>query len=300
MIVALISAYYPSESVKDNVEAVASQVDKVYICDNSPTSNATAFDSDGLPDKIEYFCFHENLGLSCAFNRILMDKRIPWKDDDYVFFFDQDSHIEEQHVEKMVSVYTELCNTGWDVGCLGPVYFNTSNGTVEIPRIKEALLDKTYAVSSIITSSMLCTYGNLRQIGFWNEHVFLDMADWDLCWRLKASGKLCCMTEAVIMHHSVGSGEKSIGLLKLRVGRPFREYYQIRECMYLLFRAYTPLKYRIRFLAMLLVRSPLHLLFLDQRKLRFRYMCKGFVDFFRGKQGALEAEELEKTQSISV
>lgn len=298
MIAALISVYYPSESVKDHVEAVASQVDRVFICDNSPVSNAAFFASVDLTEKLQYICFHENLGLSCAFNQILTDERILWQDDDYVFFFDQDSQIEERHIEKMISVYADISKSGWDIGCLGPAYFNTSSGIVEVPKMKKTLFDGVYAVSSIITSSMLCTYGNLRKIGFWNERIFLDMADWDLCWRMKASGKRCCMTEKVIFHHSVGSGEKTIGPLKLRIGQPIREYYQVRECMYLFFRAYTPLKYRIRFLSMLLVRAPLHLLFLDQRKLRFHYMTKGFLDFFRGMRGAIGTEDSEQTLSV--
>lgn len=300
MVAALISVYYPSQSVQSNVKAIASQVDRVYICDNSPESNAHLFAHVESMDKLRYTCFRENLGLSCAFNRILMDAQNHWQDDDYIFFFDQDSRIEQGHIEKMLAVYSNICEAGWDVGCLGPVYFNTSNGTVEIPKMKKELFDGTFAVSSIITSSMLCTYGKLRQIGFWNAHVFLDMTDWDLCWRMNAAGKICCMTENVVMRHSVGSGEKKVGPVKLRVGQPFREYYQIRECLYLLFQTYTPLKYRIRFLAMLLVRSPLHLLFLDQRKLRFRYMRKGFLDFFRGKQGAIDAEDSGRTRSVSI
>lgn len=298
MVAALISVYYPSESVKDHVKAIASQVDRVYICDNSPEPNAALLSWEDLGDKIQYTCFRENLGLSRAFNRILTDLEIPWREDDAVFFFDQDSLIEEGHIEKMLAVSARLRAGGWDVGCLGPAYFNTSSGTVEVPKAKKRLFDSTYAVSSIITSSMLCTYGNLSRIGFWNEHVFLDMADWDLCWRMMAVGKICCMTQAVILHHSVGSGEKFVGPLKLRVGQPIREYYQIRECMYLFSRAYTPMKYRIRFLAMLLVRSPLHLLFLDQRKLRLRYMLKGFADFCRGKQGAMDAERSQQTLAV--
>lgn len=291
MIAALISVYYPARSVRDHIEAIASQVDRVYICDNSPAPNDFLL-QESFKNKIQYTCFCKNLGLSSAFNRILTDEQIPWQDDDYVFFFDQDSLIEEQHVERMLEGYQDICKSGWDVGCLGPVYFNTSSGVVETPKVKKKLLDDIYGVSSIITSSMLCTYGNLRKIGFWNEHIFLDMADWDLCWRMKAAGKQCCLTHRVVLHHSVGSGEKSIGPLKLRVGQPIREYYQIRECMYLFFQAYTPWKYRVRFLAMLLVRSPLHLLFLDQGQLRFRYMTKGFLDFFRGRYGAIEAEDI--------
>lgn len=298
MTAALISMYYPAPAVIDHVKAIASQVDTVYLCDNSPNSSFRMFTEADVPDNVHYTCFHENLGLSSAFNRILKDPKLPWSPEDAVFFFDQDSLIRQGHIRQMLDTFEDLRSRGFAVGCLGPVYFNTSSGMVEVPRMRTPLTDDTYAVSSIITSSMLCTYGTLQGIGFWNERVFLDMADWDLCWRITAAGMLCCQTQAVTLHHSVGSGQKKVGPITLRVGKPFREYYQIRECLYLLFRSYTPLKYRIRFLAMIFVRSPLHLLFLDSRKQRLRFICKGFADFFRGKHGALDSETTQKSLSI--
>ena len=295
---ALISIYYPTDIVKQNVKAIASQVDIVYLCDNSPVSNYPMFAEPDMPENIDYTCFHKNLGLSSAFNRILKDPAISWAEDDYVFFFDQDSRIGEGHIQKLISVYRYIRAEGFPVGCLGCVFFNTSHGSTEIPREKKRLLPGTYAVSSIITSSMLCTYGDLQHIGFWNERIFLDMADWDLCWRMQAAGKLCCLTEAVVLHHSVGSAEKKIGPLKLRVGQPVREYYQIRECLYLLWQRYTPFKYRIRFLAMILIRSPLHVLFLDHRKQRLRFIIRGIRDFFQKKQGFLDPEYEKETLSL--
>lgn len=290
MTTALISIYYPTDTVKQNVKAIASQTDLVYLCDNSPVSNYPMFSGPDMPDHVHYVCFHRNLGLSGAFNRVLKDPSLPWSEDDDVLFFDQDSRIGEGHVQKLLSVYRDLQREGFPAGCLGCVFFNSSHGATEIPRIKKLLLPGTYAVSSIITSSMLCTYRDLKQIGFWNDHVFLDMADWDLCWRMQSAGKLCCLTDATVMNHSVGSSEKKIGPLKLRVGQPVREYYQIRECLYLLRQRYTPLKYRVRFFAMLLIRSPLHVIFLDHRKQRIYYICKGFLDFFRGKHGAIDTD----------
>lgn len=298
MTAALISLYHPAPAAAGNITAIASQVDTVYLCDNSPDSNYRWLMDAGVPDNVHYTCFHENLGLSTAFNRILKDPGMGWSEEDLVFFFDQDSRIAPEHIRKMVETFEDLRSRGFDAGCLGPVYFNTSSGIVEVPRMKTPLTEDTYAVSSIITSSMVCGYGTLRSIGFWNERVFLDMADWDLCWRITAQGKLCCQTQAVTLHHSLGSGQKKVGPISLRVGQPFREYYQIRECLYLLFRPYTPIKYRIRFLAMIFVRSPLHLLFLDQRKQRLRYICKGFADFFRGKQGALDPAVSVKGPSV--
>lgn len=296
MTTAMITVYHPSEDIRHNVCSVAEQADIVYICDNSPSSNRELF--AGAAENIRYVCFGENLGVSRAFNRILKDPRITWQEDDYVLFFDQDSSIQPDHISRMIAVFESLQTTGFAVGCLGPAYFNTSSGHIEIPRAKKAISPDTYAVSSIITSSMLTTYGNLREAGFWNEDVFLDMADWDLCWRLTAGGKLCCLTEAVVLHHSVGHGEKKVGPLRLRVGYPYREYYQIRECLYLFGKKYTPLKYRIRFLAMLLIRSPLHVIFLDHRKERLKFIAKGFADFFRKKKGALDSHTINTEQLL--
>lgn len=286
MIAALMTVYHPSDDMRDHAYRIAQQTDLVYICDNSPVSNHLLFAD--LAENIRYVPFLENLGLSQAFNKVLKDPDIPWQDSDYVIFFDQDSAVEPGHIATMVEQYRQLAAAGHSPGCLGPVYFNTSSGQVEIPKAKTKLTETTYAVSSIITSSMLCTYGSLREIGFWDEHVFLDMADWELCWRMHDFGKQCCLTNAVILQHTLGSGEKKIGPFRLRVGQPLREYYQIRECLYLLGQRHTPLKYRIRFVAMLLVRSPLHLLFLDHRKERLHYITRGFRDFFRGKTGSLE------------
>lgn len=287
MTYALITVYHPTVDIVDHVRIIASQVDTVFICDNSPMSNERLFNRIATGN-IQYKGFQKNLGLSCAFNRILKDTQIPWGENDYVFFFDQDSVIAEEHISKMVSVYELLCAKGIRVGCLGPAYFNTSNNTLEVPKAKKKLLDKVYSVSSIITSSMLCTYGNLRSVDFFNERLFLDMVDWDLCWRLQKAGLICCMAESVIFRHSVGSGQKKIGPVKLRVGQPFREYYQIRDCLYLFNKSYTPIKYKIRFLAMIFVRSPLHVLFLDHRSQRLKYILRGFVDFIRRAEGPLE------------
>lgn len=297
MTYALITVFHPTEDVKENVGKIAKQVDMVFICDNSPYPNRMLFEPLEKEFAVQYIFFGENLGLSRAFNRVLKDSVYGWKDHDYIFFFDQDSEIENQHTDRLIATYERVRKAGCDIGCLGPVYFNTSSGSVEVPRMKKPVLENTYAVSGIITSSMLCSYGNLREIGFWNEDVFLDLADWDLCWRLRKAGKLCCITEAVVLRHSVGKGEKKIGPLRLRVGAPIREYYQIRDSLYLLRKEYTPMKYRVRFLAMVAVRSPLHVLFLEDKGERMHYILQGITDYRGKKHGVFLSEEERKVHA---
>ena len=282
MIYALITVYEPQNSIWENLRAIARQADRVFLCDNS-----AGFQLPPLPENVRHLPFGQNLGLSAAFNRVLTDPAIPWQDDDFVLFFDQDSRIEADHIPKLVDVFTGLKAAGHPVGCLGPLIYNTSHGGIEPPAGASALAPGVSKTRHVITSSMLCTYGNLRAVDFWNEDVFLDIADWDLCWRFSAAGFLCCVTDLVILDHDLGIGEKKIGPMRLRVGHPYREYYQIRDGLRLVGKAYTPFKYRLRLLCSVFVRSPLHLLFLDNRMLRLRYICMGLRDFFRGRKGAI-------------
>lgn len=284
MIKALITVYFPADSVRENIRRVSEQVDYVYICDNSPQDNKSMFSS--ISHNINYEWFGENLGLSMAFNRVL-EKPELFCDEDYIIFFDQDSSISDGHVCALVKEFERLTTNGLNLGCLAPVFFNTSNNTVEVPRMKTTINENSFIVSSVITSSMLCEYKTIKEVGMWNDRVFLDMADWDFCWRIKQIGKVCAMTNVVTLKHSLGIGEKKIGPFSVRVGSPFREYYQTRECLYLLTRKYTPFKFRVRFIAMLTIRPVIHLIFLEKRKVRLKYILKGIKDFFASKTGAL-------------
>lgn len=277
---AIVTVYYPDYENAKNIELIAKQVDQVIVCDNSPQNNQSLFTGD----KIEYVFFGENLGLSAAFNQVLK-RDFKWLKNDYIIFFDQDSTISDNHIDKLIAVYERLQQEGINVGCLGPVFYNNSNGMIEVPKMKTTIFEKNYSVQSIITSSMLITYGNLEKVDFWNEKIFLDMADWDLCWRLISVGMKCCMTEEVILNHTLGNGEKKIGIFRLRVGSTIRDYYQTRDCLYLLHEKYTPFKYKCRFIGMLTIRALMRLLFLKDKKRRFRYILRGMQDYFKKVEG---------------
>ncbi len=280
MIYALVTLYNPTKQHVQNLTSVVSQVDTVIVCDNSNNNNENM-----IPCECKYSSVRKNLGLSAAFNLVLKNQDYGWEDDDYVIFMDQDSVIESDHVHTLVNDYETCRKMGIKIGCLGPIYYNSSNDSTEIPRIKKELIEGIFEVKSIITSSMLCRYGDLRTIGYWNEEIFLDMADWDLCWRFVFAGYKCIMSSHKKLLHSVGYGEKKIGNISLRVGAPIREYYQNRDCLYLFGKRYTPCKFRIRFVLLITVRNMIHIFFYDDKKERLNYIIRGIVDFFRGVHG---------------
>lgn len=279
---ALVTLYNPSEKEFKNCRILSQQVDTVILCDNSQESHETVFQNE---KNIIYITKNENLGLGAAFNVALKNDTYGWKDDDLIIFFDQDSQIGEGYIQALQDEYRKIETLIPNLGCLGPVFYNTSNGRTERPRQKKNITDETYEVSNTITSSLMMRYGNLKRIDFWNEKVFLDLADWDLCWRMQKAGMVCCMTEKVVLHHSVGNGEKKVGPIKLRVGQPFREYYQTRDALYLLQENYVPLKMRLRLIANVTIRPVVHYLMLDDKKSRMKFIRRGINDYKKGVHG---------------
>lgn len=285
-ITAIVTLYNPDENVVENVRTFAAQTDRVLLCDNSSNDNAALF--AGI-DGAVYISYKKNLGLPGAFNAVLKDSAWEWTDDEFVLFFDQDSRIHEGFIDGLVRSYQTVEDAYPALGCFGPVFHNTSNGETEVPHLKTQLIGRNYRVKNIITSSMLVRYRNIRRVGFWNEDLFLDYADWDLCWRIERAGMLCVITEDEVLTHSVGTGETKIGPVSIRLGPAYREYYQTRDVYYLLHQDYVPLKMRIRLSMNLTIRPVIHYLFQDQKKERMAYIRRGRADYRRGVRGEMPA-----------
>lgn len=280
----LVTVFYPTSIHVDNIKKLSEQCSTIFICDNTPgRNNSNLF--IGI-DNVTYIANMENLGLSLAFNKILRDST-SFDDDDFVIFFDQDSRVSPNHISMLLDEYLKLKAIDKKIGCIGPEYFNESSGLVEKPKHRIEITSDSYQVATIITSSMLCEYRTLKKIDFWNNNVFLDMADWDLCWRMNASGYSCYMTQKVTLNHTLGKGEKKFLFLRIMDGAPSREYYQTRECLYLRKEKYVPLKFKIRFFLMLTVRPLLHLIFLSEKKLRLFYIMRGIKDYKKCIHGVL-------------
>lgn len=290
MIIALVTLYNPDEKVRSHVIEIGRQVDQVILCDNSPTDNAKKFLN--IPH-CRYFFFAQNLALSGAFNKILKNSHdFKWNDDDIIIFFDQDSSIEENHIAKLINEYNHLTSLGYKVGCIGPVYFNQSMGKIAIPKIKKQISRYSFAVKTIITSSMLTKYGILKKIDFWNEQLFLDFADWDLCMRIENENYICVESKVCILKHAVGNGFKKVLFFKLNIETNLvREFYQTRNSLYLLAKKYVPLRYKFRFFLALTIRPILHFLFLEHGADRLKYVIKGYQSFWSGGIGEYDSNK---------
>lgn len=279
--VALVTLYYPDDSVRKNAVQLSMLVDKAVLLDNTPDCDNSSLFAD--MHNVEYVAFKKNCGLSEAFNHCLKTL----KENCYIVFFDQDSWCPENLMAQLKADY-EICREMLgEQGIIGPVYFEKNVGKIMLPKRKKVIADGLYAVSSIITSGMFTELEVMKRIGFWNEEIFLDMADWDVCWRVKNAGMFCCLSENAILTHKLGKSNHNIAGFRLEEWSAFRSYYQIRDCLYLLKKNYTPLKFRMKFISMLSIRPLIYFVFLLDKTKRIYYFMKGIRDYKNNKHGAL-------------
>jgi rhamnosyltransferase len=272
---AIITVYYPDKSVLLNIAELVKQVSLIIITDNTP--NVDNYELFKLNDRIIYRANKANLGLSKAFNSCLKLDMV--KQSDFVLFMDQDSLVSDALVGTLINDYLILLKNGINVACVGPVYYEENANKIAIPRIKQRLLPGIFRVDTIITSSMLTTYAALASINFWNEDIFLDLADWDLCFRFAKYGFCCCLSKNVVLRHKLGIAAKRFCGFVIKCAVPVRTYYQIRDGLKLLSKTYTPMRYKIRFLLNIFLRPIVHIIFWRQKSERIKYLFLGVYDY---------------------
>lgn len=280
--IALVTLYFPDDKVKGNIIQLSKYVDNVVLLDNTP--NVENFSLFSEIKNTEYIAYKKNLGLSLAFNHYLKTLT----ENCYIIFFDQDSFCPEGLVKQLKNDYQICCGKLNKKGIIGPAYFEENAGHLMVPNQKEEVSAGLYEVKSIITSGMFTELDVIKESGFWNDDIFLDMADWDFCWRILRAGFFCCFSTNEVLSHQLGKNVHHFCGFEIEEWASFRVYYQTRDCLYLLRKPYVPFKFRIRFILMLTIRPVLHLILLPDKKKRLHYFIKGIKDFRKNIHGVLE------------
>lgn len=279
--IAFVTLFFPNVNVQENISQLSPLVDKVVLLDNTPgMDNYSHFQNCA---KVEYVAYKKNLGLAGAFNHYLH----LLNENCYIVFFDQDSFCPDNLINQLRHDYLFCCNKLNKKGILGSAYFEKNANRLMLPKQRKEISDGIYQVKSIITSGMFTELDVLQQVGFWNEEIFLDMADWDLCWRILEAKMFCCLSTNAILFHFLGQNTYYIAGIRIGKSAPFRIYYQTRDCLYLLGKKYVPLKYKVRFLLMLTVRPCVYFLVLPDKYNRFLFFLKGIKDYKKKIHGPI-------------
>lgn len=281
----VVVLYFPE---LEHLQKVFELLDKltlpVAVVDNSPN----ALEGIPLPVQSTYIHFPQNSGIAHAQNAgidALSEQGV-----DGVFIFDQDSHITESLLRRLIEDYRRAETLFGPVAVIGPKIICEFSEHAVRPRLQKpiAVVGDLLDVHQIIASGMLVNVQAFAKIGNKEAPLFIDGVDHEWCWRARAQGYAVVQTAGVTMRHREGDARLKLLGFTFKQGAPVRLYYQVRNILILSRRGYVPTYWKIRNIVVLPLRWYVNRWRFPDGKTRSHYFWRGVKDGLKGKLGAIE------------
>lgn len=269
--------YNPDTENIENIKTYIDYVEKVYIIDNSMNNNKKLCSSLNN-NKIEYVYNKKNLGIAKALN-LACEKAISdgFK---WILTMDQDSSFSSNDINEYFKSFDNIEKK--NTGIFSPKHILKN----DINKIRD---DKKFLeIDHVMTSGNLLNLSAWEKIGKFDENLFIDEVDSEICFRMIENDYKVIQMNRIKMFHELGSLEKrNFFIKKISVlnHNYIRKYYIMRNKFYM-FKKYK--KYRIRYVYYIL-NDFFKVIFYEKDKLRkLQYMFRGINDFFKNKMGELD------------
>lgn len=228
-IAAIVVLYQPENDndVITNILSYLSQVHKVYIIDNSIykiSDNLIGFFN--ATEKIVYVPLGENKGIAYALNKGCL---LATKDEmEWVLTMDQDTFVDSSLIDIYREAYLEI---GSDkIGIISP-NVDLLNTDTKIENNNIELVD------SVITSASLMNLSAYEEVGGFDDTLFIDWVDWDICFRLSDFDYSILRVNKTRITHQLGETRElklfSKHILYITNHNYIRYYYKTRNALFL-------------------------------------------------------------------
>ncbi len=229
-IAGVVILYHPDmEHLSANIQTYVSGLKQLYVYDNS--ENKTPGIEEALTKinpSIQYKFYNTNEGIAKRLNQAMDHAAL--NQYDYLLTMDQDSSFKVGDFEKyktliQSSTYNNVAQFG--VNC-------QPDFTQPKEQSEEAL--------TLITSGSILNLSLTKNIGPFNEALFIDFVDAEFSYRVIQNGYLNLMFSNIVLNHSLGTlvEGRSLGNFKKSmriIHTPIRVYYIVRNGLYLYFKA---------------------------------------------------------------
>jgi len=205
-----------------------------------------------------------------------------------IIYFDQDSEVDSDLVEKLILSYEKTASLIPNLGVVGPYFVRLDKEPYAI-NLGRSISENSFIVPETITSGMVFSVELFQKVGGLLEDLFLDFADHEFCWRLTKLGYSIVIDTSIIMVHPVGTNYVKLGYRSIPVSSPTRNYYQMRNTVYLATRGRMINNFdAFKKLFRRLISSLIMIGFARPRLQRIYYFSIGFIDGISGKLGKLQ------------
>ena len=226
-----IVSYNPDlKRLGDNIASISKQTWVVVFDNGSDNFN----DIKKMVEKYESVILlnsKNNLGIAAALNRLMQwgyDRNYKW-----MLSLDQDSVCDKNYVVRMMP-YLDIESK---LGIIAPVIVDRNVGVVGHNPVESYM-----HVNTCITSGAISRISAWKEIGKYDESMFIDSVDFEFCYRMRKYGYGVIQVRDEKLLHELGeSKKKRFFLWKIDVTghSSFRKYYIARN------NVYYPLKHHL-------------------------------------------------------
>lgn len=295
-VVAVVVTYHPDIDVLHRlISAIAFQVDRVVVVDNG-SSNVKPLDC-AFDNSVEWILNPDNAGVAAAYNQgVAVAERI---EATHVILFDQDSYPDPEMVSVLISSWEQAKKSGQKIAALGPNYVDTK-GRYQSPFVKiegfslqrlECKKGEVVALDHLISSGCLIDIEALRDVGRFEEALFIDYVDTEWCLRARHKGYILLGVADAAMQHNLGDEYLKLFNRRIPMRSPIRHYYVIRNGLWLISQPWVGWRWRYIDAVRLTKQFIVFSLFGEQRLRHIKMMLLGLLDFSRKQMGKVSLSD---------
>ena len=225
---AVVILYYPTLETLHNISTYANAVDKIFVFDNSEEST---FMKDRLCELQNVVYFHDKHNAGIAQRLNTGAKMAIHEGFDWLLMMDQDSRFDNCSIKFYLDSINDFSDKA-KVGLFGPQFDRKNQTSITQSISKE--------VDSIITSGTMLNLAAYKEIGEFDEKLFIDGVDIEYCLRVQKAGYKIIQFMNIFLQHELGktaikASIKTLYLVKKEkeLHSPLRYYYMYRNNLYL-------------------------------------------------------------------
>ena len=293
-LVGVVVWYLPEKENIINIHSYLSDLELLLIIDNSDCNNShllTEFDES----KIKYIANLQNKGIARALNQGVKQARENGAE--WVLTMDQDSSFVNHDLEQYVQTANEYTDIE-QVAIFSPTYFDSRSDFHN-----HVVSEKYTNIPYTMTSGNILSVKALLKTGYFNEMLFIDWVDEELCIRIRLNKLNIVKINPFILNHFVGNGTRQIKFFGVKKTfddyAPVRYYYITRNALYVS-KLYPTEAKNIRNRWNRLVRKTI--MYDNNRKFqKIYFIFWGLIDYLRKKTGSIQHKHvISETKSDKI
>ncbi len=223
-IAACVILYEPPEHIAANINSYIDFIDKLYIIDNTENKNRDYQFLSGDHSEIVFIHDGNNEGISKRLNQACTLALMSGFD--YLLTMDQDSHFSEAAISFYKRCVEDYANK--DKVSMFGINHEEQSSQMNCIHEKSRLL---------ITSGSIINLNVYKNVGDFDENLFIDFVDIEYCFRSILKGYNIISFPHIFLHHKLGEtlekrSLKTLQKTKRTFHSPVRLYYMARNFLY--------------------------------------------------------------------